>query len=503
MTTRRSILVCIVLGILCIAVFSRVAHFEFINYDDNAYIAENPAVRDGFSRAGIVWAFTAIDYFYWQPLTWLSHMTDCQIFGLSPGWHHLVNLLFHIANSILVFLVFQRMTGAFWRSAILAALFAIHPLRIESVAWIAERKDVLSTFFFLAMLLAYARYAERPSRQRYWLVLGALALGLLSKPMLITAPVLLLLLDWWPLKRFAPREKLPLFVMALLCLLVTFVGVGRLSTINWGARVPLGHRISNTLVSYETYVGLALWPHRLALLYPFRLSIAWWQPLAAALLLAAITGAALALVRKRPYFIVGWLWFAIALLPPSGLLQSGRQAMADRFTYIPLIGLAMMIVWAAADLLAGRTRLAGVLATAAIAGYGIAAWTQVAYWHDSFTLFSRTVAVTGENPGAQHFLAVALDERGRFDEAFPHHAEAVRIDPTYFVAQCAYGLALESRGQLSAAVEHFRQAVRYFPSYGEAHYHLGVDLTRLGRGDEGAEELRKARELGFPAPSQN
>jgi tetratricopeptide (TPR) repeat protein len=503
MNTRRHILIALLLAILCIAVFSRVAHFEFINYDDNAYIAENPAVRDGFSRADIVWAFTAIDYFYWQPLTWLSHMADCQIFGLSPGWHHLVNLLFHIANSILVFLAFRRMTGAFWRSAILAALFAIHPLRVESVAWIAERKDVLSTFFFLAMLLAYARYAERPSRQRYWLVLGALALGLLSKPMLITTPVLLLLLDWRPLKRFAPREKLPLFVMALLCLLVTFVGVGRLSAINWGARVPLAHRVANTLVSYATYVELALWPHRLALLYPFRLSIAWWKPLAAALLLAAITGAALALVRKRPYFLVGWLWFVIALLPPSGLLQSGRQAMADRFTYIPFIGLAMMIIWGAADLLARHARLAGALAAAAIVAYGIAAWRQVAYWHDSATLFSRTVAVTGENPSAQHFLAAALDERGRFDEGFPHHAEAVRIDPTYFVAQCAYGLALESRGDLSAAVVHFRQAVLYFPRYGEAHYHLGANLARLGRGDEGAEEMRKARELGFHAPPQN
>jgi hypothetical protein len=497
MTTRRSILISLLLAAACIAVYSRVAHFEFINYDDNAYILDNPAVRAGISRAGVLWAFLTIDYFYWQPLTWLSHMLDCQIFGLNPGWHHLVNLLLHIANAILVFAVFRRLTSAFWRSAILAALFAVHPLRVESVAWIAERKDVLSTFFFLAMLWAYARYSERPSRQRYWLVLAALGLGLLSKPMLITAPVLLLLLDWWPLKRFAPAEKLPLFVIASLCLLVTFVGVGRLSAINWGVRIPLGHRIANTLVSYIGYVGLAIWPHNLALLYPFRVSIAWWQPVAAALALAAITGAVLWLGRTRRYLIVGWLWFVIAMLPPSGLLQSGRQSMADRFTYIPSIGLTLMIVWGAADLLRARPRLAAALATAAVLAYGIAAWRQVAFWHDSVTVFSRTVAVTSANPSARHFLAAALDERGRFDEALPHHAEAVRLDPTYFVAQCAYGGALERRGDTSAAIEHFRQAIRYFPNYPDAYYHLGLDLALLGRRTEAAASLRKALDLGL------
>ncbi len=335
---RRELMLAAALAGACLLVFGQAVRFGFLNYDDNAYVYENPWVRGGLTLHGIIWAFNVIDYFYWQPLTWLSHMLDCQLFGLRPAWPHLVNVLFHAANSILVFLIFRRLTGAFWRSAVLAALFALHPLRVESVVWIAERKDVLSAFCFLVTVALYLRFVERPSGPRYACVLAAFGFGLMSKPMLITTPVLLLLLDYWPLRRRAVAEKMPLFLMAGFTLAVTYAGSRQLRAINWAANLPLGHRVANALVSYAAYLGLSIWPHHLAILYPYRLEIAWWKPVAAAAMLTAITVMVLRAAGKRPYLAFGWLWFVIALLPPSGIVQVGRQAMADRFTYLPSIG---------------------------------------------------------------------------------------------------------------------------------------------------------------------
>jgi tetratricopeptide (TPR) repeat protein len=495
--SRRELIVAALLAAACLAVFGQAAHFNFINYDDNAYVTENSWVRGGVTRGAVVWAFTSIDYFYWQPVTWLSHMLDCQVFGVRPGWHHLVNIFFHILNSILVFLIFRRMTNAFWRSAILAALFALHPLRLESVVWIAERKDVLSTFFLLAMLRAYLWFVERPSGPRYRAVVVLFALGLMSKPMLITAPVLLLILDWWPLRRRALAEKIPLFMMAGIAFGVTYVGTMRLQVTNWAAWVPLSHRIANALVNYAAYLELTVWPHHLAILYPYRLSIPLWEPVAAAAAIVGITGAVRSVRRSRPYLLAGWLWFAVSILPPIGIVQMGRQAMADRFMYVPLIGLALMAVWGLGDLLEQRRGLAAALAGGAIAACAAASLAHIGTWRDSVSVFTNAIAVTRDNPGAQHYLGAALDDLGRHDEALAHHAESVRLDPTYYLAQNCYALDLERRGDWAAAAEHFREAVRYFPQWAEARFHMGLDLKRIGRTEEAREHLQAALGMGL------
>ncbi len=477
---RRDLFVCLALAAACLAVFGQAVRFGFLNFDDNGYVYENPWVRHGFTAGGVIWAFRAIDYFYWQPLTWLSHMLDCQLFGLRPGWHHLVNVVYHTANSVLVFLIFRRLTGTFWRSAAVAGIFALHPLRLESVVWIAERKDVLSAFWFLVMLAAYLWFVQRPSNRRYACVLAAFACGLMSKPMLITTPVLLLLLDYWPLRRRAWGEKLPLAILAALSLAITYVGTARMQAINWAAHVPLPHRAANALVSCVSYLRLAFWPRHLAILYPYRISIPWWQPAACFVLLAAVTFAVIRRRNPQPYLLFGWLWFVIGLAPAIGIVQVGRQAMADRFTYLPLIGLAVMAVWGGADLLREHRTLAAGAAAVMLAACGAASLGHIGTWRDSITVFSNAIAATGQNAAAEHYLAAALDDRGRFAEALPHHAAAVRIEPDYFVAQGAYALALERHGDLAAAVDHFAEALRYFPDYPEAREHLKRDRQALG-----------------------
>ena len=456
----------------CLLVYAQSFHFGFLNFDDNSYIFENKWVRPGITAAGLRWAFTTIDYFYWQPLTWISHMLDCQFFGLRPGWHHLVSLLFHIANALLLLAVLVRLTGAFWRSAAAAALFALHPLRIESVVWASERKDVLSGLLFLLAIWCYLGYARRPSKRRYYLVCGVFALGLLAKPMVLTLPLILLLLDWWPLKRRAFAEKLPMFAMAAVSSVITSIGTARPGFVNWGGTLSLGQRISNALISYVSYLELTFWPHRLAILYPFRESVPRSQAALALLLLTAITAACLWQARRRPYLIVGWLWFAIGMLPAIGLVQVGWQGMADRFTYLPHIGLAIAVVWGMAGLLEGHERLAAGLALAAVTALSIASWRHLPAWRDSETAFRNAMAVTAANPAAQHYLAAALDEQGRFDESFVHHAEAVRLKPDYAVAVYAYGLALERRGQTAAAIHQFQQALIKFPGNSDILVHL-------------------------------
>ena len=478
---RRRWLVALALVAACLFVYGQAVSFAFLNFDDNGYVTDNQWVRPGFTAAGVRWAFTAVDYYYWQPLTWLSHMIDCQLFGLRAGWHHFTSLLFHIANVLLLFGVLLRLTAAFWRSALVAAIFALHPTRIESVVWIAERKDLLSGFFFLAAIWCYLRYAERPSRGRYNLVLAVFVLGLMSKPMVMTLPVILLLLDWWPLGRRAFAEKLPMFLLAALSSFVTSIGTARLASINWGSSFSLGQRIANAIISYVRYLELSFWPHDLAILYPFRTAVPTWQTALAALLLAGITVLTVWQARRRPYLIVGWLWFTVGLFPASGVVtQVGWQGMADRFTYLPQIGLAIAVIWGMADLLGKHRRAAAALSGAIVTLFAIAAMRQMPVWRDSVTVFAHAVAVTGGNPAAQHYLAAALDERGRFDEAFPHHAEAARLEPYYLVMPFSYGIALERRGQTAAAIEQFQRVLVHFPNHLDAQRHIAENQARLG-----------------------
>jgi protein O-mannosyl-transferase len=492
--TRRRLLVALALVTACLLVYGQSLRFEFVNYDDNGYVTENQWVRSGITGEGVRWALSAIDYYYWQPLTWLSHMMDCQLFGLHALGHHLTSILFHIVNTLLLFFVLARLTGAFWRSTMATAIYALHPLRIESVVWIAERKDLLSGFFFLTAIWCYLGYRERPSRGRYYLVLGVFVLGLMSKPMVMTLPFVLLLLDWWPLRRRAFAEKLPMLALAVISGLVTAIGTGRLGLINWASSLTPWQRIANALVSYARYLELSLWPHDLAILYPFHTAVPLWQVACAVLLLSGITAAALWQARCRPYLLVGWLWFAVGLLPASGLVQVGRQGMADRFTYLPHIGLAIAAVWGMADLIGKQRRVtAAVLAGGVVAAFATASWLHARVWLNSVVLFTDTVAVTGDNPAAQHYLAAALDDRGRFEDAFPHHAEAVRLEPAYFVAQFSYGVALERRGQTQDAIGHFGQALRYFPDYPDARRHLEKDRKLLDLSGASALNLKPER----------
>lgn len=465
----------------CVLVYGQSFHFEFLNYDDNAYVSENQWVRPGITAGGLRWAFTTIDFFYWQPLTWLAHMVDCQLFGLRPGWHHLSSLLIHITNSLLLFAILLRLTKAFWRSAVATALFALHPLRIESVVWIAERKDLLSGFFFLLAIWCYLDYVQKPSRGRYYLLIGVFVLALMSKPMAMTLPAILLLLDWWPLGRRAFAEKIPMLGFAALSSFLTSIGSARFGGLNWSGALPFSHRVANSLLSYVRYLELSVWPHDLAILYPFRTAVPFWQAAMAALVLAAITVLALWQARRRPYLIVGWLWFACALLPAAGLVQSGWQGMADRFTYLPHIGLLIAAVWGAADLLGPHRRAAALLSATVILTLAIVAWRHVPVWHDSVSVFADTVAVTGPNPKAQHHLAAGLDARGRIDDAFPHYEEAVRLAPSNFLFQYSYGLALERRGRTAEAVQHFQRSVNAFPHNPEALLHLEQNQQRLQR----------------------
>jgi tetratricopeptide (TPR) repeat protein len=478
---RRRRLVALALVAACLFVYGQAVSFGFLNFDDKGYVTDNQWVKPGLTAAGVRRAFTDVDDFYWHPMTWLSHMTDCQMYGLRPGWHHLTSLLFHIANVLLLFGILLRLTAAFWRSALVAAIFALHPTRIESVVWIAERKDLLSGFFFLAAIWCYLRYTERPSRGRYALVIAVFVLGLMSKPMVMTLPVILLLLDWWPLGRRAFAEKLPMFMLAGLSSLITSIGTVRLGNVNWGSSFSAGQRIANALISYVRYLELAFWPHGLAILYPFRTAVPAWQAALAALLLAAITGLAFWQARRRPYLIVGWLWFTLGLFPASGVVtQVGWQGMADRFTYLPQIGLATAVTWGAAEFIGNRRRAAAALSGAVVALLGIAAIRQMPVWRDSVTVFAHAVAVTDGNPAAQHFLATALDERGRFDESFPHHAEAARLEPYYLIMPFSYGLALERRGQTAAAIEQFQRVLAHFPNHLDAQRHIAENQARLG-----------------------
>jgi tetratricopeptide (TPR) repeat protein len=480
----------IILGLIlaCLTVFGAVARHSFINFDDNAYVYENPWVRSGLTRAGLNWAFATIDDFYWQPLTWLSHMLDCQLFGLRAGWHHLINLLLHSLNSVLVFLVFRRMTGAFWRSAALAGLFAVHPLRVESVAWVSERNDLLAGFWFLLLLWVYQWHAERPGLRSYLLVLSLFVLGLMSKPTLVIVPLLLLLLDRWLLRRQALAEKLPMVPLSLASALVTHAGVYRLGLVNVGTSIALPHRIANALVSYASYLELSFWPHDLALPYPYRTVIAWWQVAGAALLLTAFTFGVVWYGRKRPYLIVGWFWFVIGLVPVIGLVQAGAQAMADRFLYLPGLGLGMAVVWAATDLLGKRRAVAAGVYTLLLLGCAVVSRQQVMVWHDSVTLFAHSVKVTRENAVAERQLAAGLEGEGDFSNALPHYSEAVRIAPNYYIAQAGYALALERQGNTAGAVEHFRAALKYFPQFPIVRDHLSQLEHRLSASGANAHE---------------
>jgi tetratricopeptide (TPR) repeat protein len=510
------LLIALGLAAATLAVYGQVISHQFINYDDDNYIWNNPMVIDGLTLKGIRWAFTTFHSASWHPLTWISHMLDCQVFGLYAGGHLLVNALIHSANTFLLFLFLKRVTRATWLSAIVAAFFALHPLHVESVAWASERKDTLSTFFGLLCLLAYARYVEKPSGWRYAFVAGWLALGVMAKAMLVSWPFLLLLLDYWPFRRLEPqpragieglvkawmpllREKVPLFCLVAVSMVLTYI-----AQVRWGGIADLSDwslpwRLAHSLVSYTKYLLLTFWPQGLAIYYPSSPQVApAWQWGGALILLGTITTVALRSARKRPYLIVGWLWFLGMLVPVIGLVRAGDQAIANHFTYFPLNGLFIALVFGLADL-AGTWRLGRVsLAIAAAVIILLLAFLtsiEIGRWRDSETLYGHILSVSPDNAVVQNNLGSALGQQRKHAEAIPHFAEAVRIKPNYFDALENLGMALREQGRAAEAVGFYERAIRVKPNSAKTHWQLGLALEDQGSNEEAMQQFYEAMKL--------
>ena len=529
---RPDVLILLALGTITFGIYAQVIGHQFITLDDPTYIRENPMVNRGVTGAGLAWAFTTFDVANWHPLTWISHMIDCQFFGANAGGHLLVNALIHVANTLLVFWFLLRTTRSRWPSALVAALFALHPLHVESVAWASERKDTLSTFFGLLSLIAYVRYAETPSIKRYAWVAITLALGLLAKPMLVTWPFVMLLLDYWPLRRFSAVipseveesrrktsklmqrgpstslgmttkklivEKIPLFALVAASATITFIAQSHGGAVRTLTHAPITFRLSNALVSYAKYLLLAFWPHDLAVYYPLPpTGIQSWQIIGAVSLLIGITAFCFFQRINRPYLIVGWLWFLGTLVPVIGFVQVGGQTMADRYFYIPSIGLFIAVVLGLADL--ARSWRVAPLLSAGIAGVVLlilATLTnaQIGRWRDSFNLFEHALAVTPPNLHIQHNLGLAMGGSGRYDEAAAHFEKALQIDPNFYESLVGMGVTRDFQGRLPEAIDYFQAAIRSQPDVPTAHVYLGRVLWKQNNDQAALEEIRRASQL--------
>ena len=502
---RRPLVVAGLLAVAVVVVYGQVLGFEFVEWDDPHYVTENPPVQAGLTWRGFLWACTAFHATNWHPLTWLSHMLDQSLFGGWAGGHHLTSLLLHAANTVLVYLLFERTTRATGRSAVVAGLFALHPLHVESVAWVSERKDVLSACAVLLALHAYVSWAETRRPRAYALSLAGFVLACLAKPMAVTFPGLLVLLDVWPLGRLSAArrsawgslflEKLPFVVVAIAVSAMTFAAQSQGGAVAESAWLPLADRVANALVSYVAYLWMTIWPSGLAFFYPYRLSPSAWMPVSAAAALIAATAAAVWVVRTRPYVTVGWLWYLGMLVPVIGLVQIGDQSMADRYTYLPLVGPFVIVAWGAVDL-ADRWRLPArglaAAATVALAACGVLSIRQAATWRASVPLFEHALAVTSGNYTAHDLLGYVLYANRRFGEAAVHFAAAVAARPTMYKAHNNLGLALASQGRFADAIPHYRDALSLQPDYATAVFNLAIALDRTGESDAGRRELERA-----------
>ncbi len=516
-------LLALVLSLVTLAVFSPVRHYGFIDFDDDLYVTRNPRVNTGLTKENAIWAFTNISYgLNWHPLTWLSHMTDVQLFGLHPGGHHLISLLIHLVNVVFILVVLMKMTGAFYRSILVAVLFAIHPLHVESVAWIAERKDVLSAFFWWLTLWAYLRHVRKTGLINDLLPGMSFALGLMAKPMLVTLPFVLLLLDYWPLGRMRPHnrvrkkirlihlvgEKWLLFLLSACSGVVTYMVqrrggvVGSLEAYSWWDRV------GNALISYIVYIGKMLWPVNLAIFYPYE-KHGIFQAIGAMILLAAISTLVTLLIKKHPYLPVGWLWFVGTLVPVIGLVQVGFASMADRYTYLPLVGLFIMVAWGAEQAVTRRlvsTKTVGVVSIAALSILVMVSRRQVEVWENNTSLYAHAVAVTNNNWLADNNLADALFLQGKEEEALPYYIAAIKIKPDhpqlarYFVeAHMRLGRLMLKEKRFEEAESQFELVLRVRPRMADTHHLRGVALLAMRKPGEALEEFRAALRLN-PGP---
>jgi protein O-mannosyl-transferase len=513
---RQGVIFLLILTVATLLVYAQVRHFEFINYDDTDYVTENIHVGRGLTAEGIVWAFTTVHAGNWHPLTWVSHMADVSLFGMNPGGHHVMNLLFHILNTVLVFLVLAKMTGAMSKSFVVAALFALHPLHVESVAWVSERKDLLSAYFWMLTLLAYFRYVAAPSIWRYLAMAACFGLGLMSKPMVVTLPFVLLLLDCWPLKRLQwsylkggangnrsvvfglIREKIPLFALSVLSAMVTVYAQTSGGAVKDLDIFPPLVRIANAVVAYAAYLLKMIWPSDLAVFYPHPGMPPAWQLAGAVFLLAGITFIVLVRSKRQPYLIVGWLWYIGTLVPVIGLVQVGMQSMADRYTYIPLIGIFIMLAWGAAD--AVRRLRVPAHVTVLTAGMvilvsGGLAWKQTEYWENSEILFRRALDVTEDNFVVHYNLANVLARRDNPAEAIFHYRQTLRIKPGFSDAHINMGNTFSLLENNEDAVRHYRAAVKFQPENAKLHVNLAMVLDKASRPDQALDHYLKAIQL--------
>jgi tetratricopeptide (TPR) repeat protein len=513
---ESSLLVYGLLFVFTFAVYWPVLNHEFVRYDDDKYVTENPNVKRGITRESLIWAFTSPHFHMWHPLTSLSHLLDCQLFGLNPTWHHLTNLLLHIASTLLLFGILKRMTAAFWPCLFVALAFAVHPLNVESVAWIAERKNVLSGLFWMLTIAVYIRYAERPGLCRFLLLVLVFALATLTKPMVVTLPFVLILLDYWPLgrlqwKRLSEQEnfskpgpeqagfqrasirrllleKIPLFLLTIGLSAVTYIVQQKGGVVSDFGNVPLKYRAANALVSYVTYIRKMVWPSRLAVFYPHPFDkLPLWQVAASALLLITVSVAVFWFARSRKYLTVGWLWYMGTLVPVIGLVQVGAQARADRYTYLPFIGLFVIIAWGLPDLLAKwryqKITLWGA-ALAALLALSVCTRMQLQHWRNNQTLFEHALAVTGDNFVMNNNYANILDKTGQPEKAIEHFNKALQMRPNSAEVHSNLGNVLRRLNRIDEAIMHYEKAIKLKPDLAEAHYNLAISYAGQGRTDE-------------------
>ncbi len=522
-TTRGSTTwwICAGLVLSIVAAYWPVAGYAFTYYDDNDYVWQNPHVLNGLSRPDVVWAFTHFFVGNWHPLTWLSHMLDAQLFGLNAGAHHVTNVVFHAANTVLVFLWLKRATGFVWRSALVAALFGLHPLHVESVAWVAERKDVLSTFFLLLSLTAYTRYVRKsevgsqkpeinlPSpisflqSPFFWLSLVFFALGLMSKPMLVTLPFVLLLLDFWPLERIRNfkrllLEKTPFFLLSAGSCVVTYFAQQSSQAVATVAALPFDVRIENALISYVFYLKKMLWPDALAAFYPLSYPIDADEVVVSVFVLLLVSAGVFAFCRRRSYLLTGWLWYLGTLVPVIGLVQVGAQSMADRYTYVPLIGVFIAIIWLVAELSTEWPQRRLILTILSVSVLGTC-WqltaSQVRYWQNDETLSRHALAVTTDNTPMQVLLGNALFKQGKAEEASQHFAEALRIWPDNVTATYNLAMTLVAQGKLEEAADACKETLKFHPSETKIHWLLGNIFSQQGKRAEAITEYQAVLQI--------
>jgi len=546
----HTLLICAALALAVIIAFEPVRHNDFVNYDDDRYVTESPHIYGGITGESVLWAFTVPHYYMYHPLTSLSHMLDCELFGLNASGHHLMSLFFHLANTLLLFAVLKTMTGRTWLSVFVAAAFALHPLQVESVAWASERKNVLSTFFWLLTIAAYVRYSARPAVGRYLLVVLASACGLLSKPTVVTLPFSLLLLDFWPLQRIrwpakkspddSPRptyktssilwliiEKIPLFILSAVLSVITYVVQKSGGAVKTGQHLTIDIRIANAIASYIEYIGKIFYPRRLAPFYPHpgeTLGFIW--PLLCLLILAAVSAIVIYLARRRRYLAFGWLWYLGLLVPVLGLIQSGGQALADRYLYLPSVGIFIIVGWAAAELFAKYKITLAAAAGIILAVLLLCTRTQIPYWKNNYTLYSHAVAVVEDNHVMENNYGDTLRKKGRFQEAIEHFDRAIQANPRYLIAYnnkgrafldldkvdkaieifnqaCRIdknrydtynylGLAYSQKDQLDLAVQNYEISIRLKPDYYQALNNLGIVLKAQGKIEQAVENWQKA-----------